>query len=148
MKHIAGCVVCVGVVVCFSHDASAHHSFAAVFDGNRTVDVAGVVREFRLVNPHAEMILEVEDAAGETDVWTVEFDGLLNLTTAHWTPDTIKAGERVTVHGNPARSDDGRIWFLSLTRADGSELRRPALDRVDAIEAQRRQRALERTQSE
>ena len=128
--------------------ASAHHSFVAVFDGSRTVDVEGVVREFRLVNPHAEMTLEVSNAEGSRQLRTVEFDGRLNLETGGWTPDIIKAGERVTVHGNPSRSGDGRIWFLSLKRADGTELVRPFNARINAVEQQRRLRAKHRAQQD
>lgn len=124
--------------------AFGHHSFPAVFDGSRTVDVEGIVKEFRLVNPHAEMTLEVTDDAGKKQLQTVEFDGRLNLTVGGWTPDSIKAGEHVSVHGNPARAGDGRIWFLSLTRDDGTELIRPFLQRTNAIDEQRRQRAQQR----
>jgi len=121
--------------------ALAHHSFAAVFDGSQTVSVEGVVKEFKLVNPHALLTLESKDATGAARTWTVEFDGRLNLTTKGWTPDTIKAGEYVTVYGNPAHADTPRIWFLRLVRPDGSELLRPALERVDAIEQVRRERS-------
>jgi len=117
--------------------ASAHHSFAAVFDGSRSIDVEGVVREFQMINPHAEMTLEVTDGAGNKELRSVEFDGRLNLIVGGWTDDTIEVGERVTIHGNPARSGN-RIWFLKLTRADGSELVRPVLDRLNAIDEQRR----------
>ena len=142
-------VLAVAIAVCLTQTAPmalAHHSFNGVFDASRTIDVKGVVREFRLVNPHAEMTLEVMNDSGGKDLRTVEFDGRLNLTVAGWTPETIRPGERVTVHGNPARSGDGRIWFLSLTRADGSELVRPVNARTKAIDEQRRQRALQRAQ--
>jgi hypothetical protein len=88
------------------------------------------------------------NAAGGKELRTVGFDGRLNLTVGGWTPDTIKAGESVKVHGNPARSGDGRVWFLSLTRADGSELVRPFNARTKAIDEQRRQRAQQRAQQE
>jgi hypothetical protein len=126
--------------------AFAHHSFGGVFDGSRTVDVEGVVQEFRFVNPHAELTLEVTNAQGGTELTTVEFDGRLNLTNADWTPDTIKPGEHVTIHGNPARSGDGRIWFLGLTRSDGTQLVRPSIERHNTIEEIRRQRAQQRSQ--
>ena len=101
----------------------------------------GVVSEFRLVNPHALVILESKDPNGKPQTWIVEFDGRLNLTTRGWTPETIAAGEHVTVYGNPARGDATRIWFLRLERPDGSVLLRPAIERNDAIEEVRRQRA-------
>jgi hypothetical protein len=124
--------------------ALAHHSFSAVFDGSKTIEVEGVVREFRLVNPHAELTLEVTNTAGGKVLRTVEFDGRLNLTNGGWTPDTIKAGEHVTVHGNPAHHDGDRIWFVSLTRADGTQLLRPGAERRNAIDELRRQRAQQR----
>jgi Family of unknown function (DUF6152) len=121
--------------------AFGHHSFEGVFDGSRTVDVEGVVKEFRLVNPHAMMTLEVANDQGRKELRTIEFDGLLNLTVGGWTSETIRPGERVMVHGNPARSGNGRVWFLSLTRADGTKLERPFNARTNAIDEQRRQRA-------
>jgi hypothetical protein len=139
-------VVALAALLSLPPAAFAHHSFAAVFDGRRTVDVEGVVREFRLVNPHAEMTLEVTNAEGGKELRTVEFDGRLNLTNGGWTPDIIKAGEHVTVHGNPAHHDGDRIWFLSLTRADGTQLMRPSTEKLNAIDELRRQRAQQRTQ--
>jgi Family of unknown function (DUF6152) len=124
--------------------AFAHHSFEGVYDGSRTVDVEGVVKAFRLVNPHATMTLEVTNDKGRKELRTVEFDGRLNLTVGGWTPEIIRPGEHVTVHGNPARAGNGRVWFLSLTRADGTKLIRPFNARTNAIDEQRRQRAQQR----
>ena len=71
--------------------AGGHHSFAAEFDDSRTIQVQGVVTEFRLVNPHATMFMNVSDEAGKTVKWEVEFAGRLNLAKGGWTPSTIKA---------------------------------------------------------
>lgn len=128
--------------------ALAHHSFAAVFDGSQTTDVDGVVTEFNFVNPHATMALAVANADGGSRMRIVEFDGQLNLINAGWTGETIRVGERVRVHGNPERNGGDRVWFLRLTREDGSELVRPVLERRDALEEQRRQRVRQRSQSE
>jgi hypothetical protein len=126
--------------------AWAHHSFSAEFDANRTISVQGVVTEFRLVNPHASMTMNVTDDAGKTTKWEVEFAGRLNLAKGGWTPSTIKPGEQVTVFGNPSHTGTPRIAFRRLVRADGSELRAPSDDAIDAIEQQRRERARERNQ--
>ena len=146
MKSILNLMAVFSGGLAVSTAAVAHHSFAAVFDGDREIDVTGVVMEFRLVNPHSTMSLQVTDgdAAGTTLI--VEFDGQLNLIHGGWTADTIRPGERVTVHGNPAHSIRDRIWFLSLTREDGSQLTRYSLDRLDAIEEQRRLRRQQRDQ--
>lgn len=136
----------IGVLLMSARIASAHHSFAAVYDDKRTVSVTGVVTEFRFVNPHALMAMNVTDDAGNTVKWTVEFAGRLNLSEIGWTADSIKSGERVTVTGNPAHSIPARISFLRLVRADGSVLLPAGPQRSDAIDAERRERARLRDQ--
>ena len=125
--------------------ASAHHSFAPVYDGSRTVTVAGTVTSFRLVNPHTMMTMDVADQAGNVVKWTVEFAGRLNLTVGGWTDDTISAGERVTMTDNPTHTGSPRLSFVLLVRNDGTELR-AGNERLQAIEEERRQRMKERDQ--
>ena len=120
--------------------ANAHHAFAPVYDASKTVTVSGVVTAFRLVNPHAQMSVEVEDETGAAKSWEVEFDGRLNLTNAGWTDDTLKVGERIVVTGNPTHTGSARMFFLRLQREDGTSLVRPALQRFEALERDRRQR--------
>ena len=45
--------------------ASPHHSFSAVYDDKRAVTVSGVVTQFRFVNPHAMLHLDVTDDSGK-----------------------------------------------------------------------------------
>ena len=124
--------------------AEAHHAFAPVYDIKRTVSVVGTVTEFRLVNPHASMTVSSIESDGNLTTWTVDFDGRVNLAVGGWTDDTIKAGEVVTVTGNPAHSGRPSMFFIRLIRADGSELLRPLFERFNSIDEQRRQRAQQR----
>ena len=139
-------LLAIAVLVCSMEVAGAHHSFAAEFDESRTISVQGVVTQFRLVNPHATLSLDVRDEAGKTVKWEVEFAGRLNLAKGGWTPTTIKAGERVTVTGNPTHTGSSRMAFRRLVRADGTELVRPGDKVLDKIEEERRQRARQRSQ--
>ena len=123
----------------------SHHSFSAVYDGTKQTTVNGVVTQFRFVNPHAMMYLEVKEASGKPEKWVVEFDGRLNLSNFGWTESSIKSGEHVTVTGNPSHSEANRMFFLKLVHADGTELVRGG-QRANAIEEDRRQRAHERQQ--
>lgn len=123
----------------------AHHSFAPVYDAKRTIVVQGVVTEFRFINPHALMLMDVTDDTGKVVRWTVEFAGRLNLSEGDWNERTVMPGQKVTVTGNPTHTNSARMFFLHLTRADGSELFPPAKARQDAIEEQRRQRARQRS---
>ena len=52
--------------------ASAHHSFAAVFDANQPVTVKGIVTEVRLENPHSWFFIDVKDASGKVEKWAFE----------------------------------------------------------------------------
>jgi hypothetical protein len=126
--------------------ASAHHSFSAVYDDKKTVSMTGVVTQFRFVNPHALMSIDVTDEAGKVVKWTVEFAGRLNLSEVGWTADSVKNGERITVTGNPAHSIPARMSFLRIVRPDGSVLLPAGPARADAIEEERRERARQRQQ--
>jgi len=125
--------------------AGAHHSFSAVYDGKRSVTVTGIVTQFRFVNPHALMTIEVTDKDGKVVTWVVEFAGRLNLSEIGWSADSIRSGEKVTVTGNPTHEDLPRLAFQRIVKADGSELLPAAAQRNDTLEEERRERAKRRT---
>jgi len=107
--------------------------------------VSGVAREFRFVNPHAMMSMDVTDpATGAVTVWTVEFAGRLNLSEAGWSEKSIQPGERLTVSGNPTHTGSPRMFFRRIIKADGAQLLPGAAQRGDKLEDLRRQRARER----
>lgn len=54
----------------------AHHSIAAVYDGDRSVTIEGTVIVFRFVNPHPSLGLEVTGEDGATETWQLEMDNL------------------------------------------------------------------------
>jgi len=142
-------VLLVSVLFVMSKAAGAHHSFAGVYDGAQLVTVSGVVTEFKFVNPHAMMSVNVTDPSGKVAKWTIEFDGRLALTEGGWTADTLKPKEHVTVTGNPVRADTGtqRLFFRRLTKSDGTELVRYQDQRFKNVEEERRQRASQRNLS-
>jgi len=133
-----------GLVVAL-RPAGAHHSFSAVYDGKRSVTVTGVVTQFRFVNPHALMTLEVTGKDGKVVTWVVEFAGRLNLSEIGWSAESIRSGEKLTVTGNPTHEPLPRLAFQRIVKADGSELRPGAAQRNDALEEERRERAKRRT---
>jgi hypothetical protein len=124
--------------------ASAHHSFSAVYDDTRSVTVTGVVTQFRFVNPHALMTLEVADESGKVVIWVIEFAGRLNLSEVGWTANSIKSGEKVTVSGNPTHAPGPRLAFQRIVKADGTELLPAAAQRNQTLEEERRERAKRR----
>jgi len=127
--------------------AGAHHAFSAVYDDKQTITVEGVVTQFKFVNPHAIMSMDVTDKSGKVATWTVEFAGRLNLAEGGWTAETVKPGERIKVTGNPARQNDRQMSFSKIVKADGTELLPVQAQRVNTIEAERQERARQRGQA-
>ena len=148
MKLLRACVLVLSALASSITAASSHHSFAAVYDADRVITVEGVVTQFRFVNPHAMMVMEVTDANGQASQWTVESSGRLNLSQLGWTADSIKPGERITVTGNPTHTGSLGIFFRRLVLADGTELLPRRAQRLKAIEEERRQRALQRNRQQ
>jgi DNA/RNA endonuclease YhcR with UshA esterase domain len=124
--------------------ASPHHSFSAVYDDKRSVTVSGTVTQFRFVNPHALLYMDVTDDSGTVAKWVVEFAGRLNLSEVGWTAQSVVPGERVTVTGNPTHTPSLQLAFVKLMKADGTVLVPAAAQRADALEEERRERARQR----
>ena len=124
--------------------ALAHHAFSPVYDGSKTVTITGTLTDFKLVNPHAMMTIDVVDKAGKRIAWTVEMPGLLSLTRLGWTDKTVAVGDRLTVSGNPTHTGSARVAFKKIVLANGTELLDPNEDRASTVEEQRRERAQQR----
>ena len=53
-------------------NVSAHHSFAAEFDGNKSVRLVGKLTKIEWTNPHAYFYLDVEGDGGKVSKWGCE----------------------------------------------------------------------------
>lgn len=141
--------IALAMVLVAATASSAHHSFSAVYDDSRTVTIQGVVTEFRFVNPHAMISVDVMDETGKVARWVVELAGRLNLADVGWTAESVKVGERITVTGNPTHGGGSqRIFFRRIVRSDGTELLAANEERQDAVEEDRRRRAQQRNRKQ
>ena len=97
--------------------ARAHHSFAATYFEDKTMQVEGKLVQFQFRNPHSFIQLEVKDEKGQVVRWSVEWGGAGQLGAQGVTNETLKYGDIVTIIGNPGReAEDHRIRMLSLRR--------------------------------
>src|SRR6266849_1838432 len=72
--------------------AFSHHSFA-VFDQAKLVSMAGTVKEFELVNPHAGPHLNIVNDKGGGSTWSFEAGSPAQLLKLGWSRDTFKVGD-------------------------------------------------------
>jgi Family of unknown function (DUF6152) len=118
-KTIAMVAACVGVLGA-TRPASAHHSFASVFDADKPVEVHGVLVEIRLQNPHSWFYVDVTDPDGKVVRWGFEGSTPTSLIRSGFKPSSLKVGDEVTVKGSHARDmskNEGAA--RSLTLKDG-----------------------------
>ena len=78
--------------------ADAHHSFDYHFDRSQSITVEGVVKEFRLINPHSHLLLYVTDDAGVTEEWNCELPGVLHQHPGLPHSDQLHTVERITLN--------------------------------------------------
>lgn len=106
-----------------------HHS-AEMFEREHTVTLSGTVKEFRYINPHSWLIVDIENEDGSTTTWGFEAEGPQDLMHGGVRKSDLPPGARITVTGRPMR--DGRpaaIWS-TIVKEDGTLLnwRTPGAD--------------------
>jgi hypothetical protein len=101
--------------------ARAHHSFA-MFDLQKSVVVAGQVKEFQWTNPHSWLQVLVPNKEGGVDEWSIEMGSIRGLHSAGWKPGSVRPGEKVSVTLHPMRDGSHAGSFVSVTLADGRVL--------------------------
>ena len=100
--------------------ASAHHS-TANFDKSKEQTITGTVKFFGFVNPHAFIDVNVTDASGKTGLYKVFAPGRVLLMRYGWKPGDMKAGDTVTITGNPDRDDHHFMYLLDVKFASGKD---------------------------
>jgi hypothetical protein len=103
-----------------STDAHAHHS-QAMFDLSRVVTLEGVVTRFEWANPHVYIFLDQTTTGGEGVEWKIEAVGPGPLRRLGWSQDTVAAGDRIAITGNPDRKEGTRLVNL-LSLRKGAEV--------------------------
>lgn len=109
-------------VCAFAGAAFAHHGVSTYrMDVVETLD--GVVASWQFGNPHTWLTLRVNDAA-----WEIEGAPPRWMSGQGFTPESLSAGEAVTVTYHPHRSTPLAGILMEVRRADGTVLKvnRPA----------------------
>ena len=109
-----------GVIACglllSGAPASAHHSFAAEFDGEKKITLTGIVTKVEWTNPHVWFYINVKDAkTGEMTNWGAEMGPPHGLQRRGWRQNTMKIGDSVTVDGSMAKNGTKRMNASKVT---------------------------------
>ena len=87
-----------------SFSAVAHHSFAAQYDINKPIVLAGKVTKVEWTNPHARIYIDVTDESGNVLNWNIELGSPNFLKRAGWSRNDLKIDDEVTINGSMSRS--------------------------------------------
>ncbi len=101
---------------------SAHHSFAAEYDGTKPITVTGTVTKVEWTNPHARIYVDVKDDKGVVTNWNFELGGPLQLNRLGWKRDSVKAGDQVKVDGYLAKDGSKMANARNVVFADGRKV--------------------------
>jgi len=101
--------------------AAAHHSFA-IFDQTKVNYVAGTVKEFEWVNPHAWLHIQFTDPAGKTATWSFEAGSPLQLASLGWKADGFHVGDKVEVGFRPMKDGSRGGQLMSVKTGDGKKV--------------------------
>jgi hypothetical protein len=104
------------VVVAVASTASAHHSFAALYDANKPIRLEGTLTKIEWTNPHSYFHIGVKSSDGQVRDWAIEGAGPGALSRRGFKRGDIKVGDTLIVQGYLAKSGarlvDGRLVTL------------------------------------
>jgi len=111
-----------GSLLAFAAPLFAHHSFAAEYDGAKTIELKGTVTKVDWMNPHIWFYIDVKDASGQTVHWQCEGGAPNALSRQGWTRHSLKEGDQVDVQGALAKDGTNTCSARGVTLADGKRV--------------------------
>jgi hypothetical protein len=119
MRHrvLGGALAAIAAILLTTGPTWAHHGDAGRYNDEVTT-VVGVVAQWRLINPHSVLILDVEDADGRLVRWRGELGNPTNLGTRYgWDEETFKPGDHISMTGRALKNGSP-----AMTLSEGSVL--------------------------
>jgi hypothetical protein len=115
-------IIIVAAATLVAATVRAHHSFAAEFLEDQTGTIEGTVTEVWFKNPHVRYYVKTTNEAGESEVWDIRSSSPTILVRRGWTPETIKEGDHIKVHGHLGRDGRKLLSVITIELADGTVL--------------------------
>ncbi len=98
----------------------AHHGTAA-YETVKLTTVKGTVTEFKFINPHVEITVEMKNDKGKTEQWLGEANSPNVLSRHGWSRDMMKAGDEITMIGYRAKNGSTTLRLQKVVLSNGQE---------------------------
>ncbi len=121
-KTVIGLTIA-GAMLAAAGPSAAHHSTNLWYDMQKTVTLTGTFQQLRWINPHAVVQVYIKDAAGQPQLWQMETHGSQALARLGWRPAMFKAGDILTITGNPSRKGLNTLSLLEIKTTDGRDFK-------------------------
>ena len=109
------------IALCIAVTGYAYHSAVGI-DQTKTVTQEGVVKQFKWVNLHSWLEVEVPNDKGGTEIWNLEMNPSAFLVRAGWKSNSVKPGDKIKFTARPFKNGDPGGLFVNITLPDGKVL--------------------------
>ncbi len=121
-NKIVICLAAVAVLFAISPAMFGHHGVSD-YDMSNVVTWHVTVTDFVFVNPHALLNFTRKNEQDKVEEWQGELQSPNMLARrSHWTKDTVKSGDQITIFGCPARNGSKTILLRKVALSSGEEL--------------------------
>lgn len=103
---------------------NAHHGSTGQFDHDNKIEVVGIVKEIRFVNPHSYVYFDVTSETGELQNWRCEMRAGSLLKKNGWTEEMFSQGAGIVINGSQARREEQGCYVDTIAFDDGQVVRR------------------------
>ena len=103
----------------------AHHS-VSMFEMEKDVTYKGVVTEYKWINPHVHITIDIKPGQGvdpsTVGTWDIEGGSTNIMGRQGWTRATFKVGDTMTLVGHPMKDGSKGISLFYAIMPDGKRL--------------------------
>ena len=119
MKTLALFLTLAFAVLGVSTPLPAHHG-EVNYDTEKVVSVTGTVTDFRFINPHVQIFMDVKNDKGEIEKWSCEARSPTMLVrVGGWEKNTLKSGDVITASGFRVKNGLAMLRLQKIVLADG-----------------------------
>jgi hypothetical protein len=120
-NRLATCLAAVAALFVISPVMFGHHGVSD-YDVANVVTWQVTVTEFLFVNPHSLLGFTRKNDQGKIEEWQGELQSPSMLSRkGHWTKDTVKTGDQITIAGCPARNGSKTMLVRKVVLSNGEE---------------------------